>query len=166
MLHERLGFSPEIIEAQLAHSVRDSLGRAYNRTEFTEQRREMLQAWADYLDQLRTEDFVAARPAPTGPGSGHSPRALVKLLESSAAATLAEQEVTSASSVVSEVPRDLSTLEASRFLNSSHLFVVQEIEAGRLKCREVGADLRIAMPDLVAYAVEVRLGSGGAASSW
>jgi hypothetical protein len=51
-------------------------------------------------------------------------------------------------------------------LNSSHLFVVQEIEAGRLKCREVGADLRIAMPDLVAYAVEVRLGSGGAASSW
>ncbi|MDE2382849.1 MAG: tyrosine-type recombinase/integrase, partial [Xanthomonadaceae bacterium] len=53
MLHERLGFSPEVIEAQLAHSVRDSLGRAYNRTEFVEQRRAMLQAWADYLDQLR-----------------------------------------------------------------------------------------------------------------
>jgi integrase len=53
MLHERLGFSPDVIEAQLAHSVRDSLGRAYNRTEFVEQRREMLQTWADYLDQLR-----------------------------------------------------------------------------------------------------------------
>ena len=53
MLHERLGFDPNIIEAQLAHSVRDSLGRAYNRTEFVEQRRAMLQAWADYLDQLR-----------------------------------------------------------------------------------------------------------------
>jgi integrase len=54
MLHERLGFSPDVIEAQLAHTVRDSLGRAYNRTEFVEQRREMLQIWADYLDQLRT----------------------------------------------------------------------------------------------------------------
>ena len=53
MLHERLGFDPNIIEAQLAHSVRDNLGRAYNRTEFVEQRRAMLQAWADYLDQLR-----------------------------------------------------------------------------------------------------------------
>jgi integrase len=53
MLHERLGFDPYVIEAQLAHSVRDSLGRAYNRTEFVEQRRKMLQAWADYLDKLR-----------------------------------------------------------------------------------------------------------------
>jgi integrase len=53
MLHERLGFSPDVIEAQLAHSVRDSLGRAYNRTEFVEQRRKMLQTWADYLDKLR-----------------------------------------------------------------------------------------------------------------
>jgi integrase len=54
MLHERLGFSPDVIEAQLAHSVRDSLGRAYNRTEFIEQRRDMLQKWADYLDELRS----------------------------------------------------------------------------------------------------------------
>jgi hypothetical protein len=53
MLHERLGFDPHVIEAQLAHSVRDSLGRAYNCTEFVEQRRKMLQAWADYLDKLR-----------------------------------------------------------------------------------------------------------------
>jgi integrase len=53
MLQERLGFDPHVIEAQLAHSVRDSLGRAYNRTEFVEQRRKMLQAWADYLDKLR-----------------------------------------------------------------------------------------------------------------
>lgn len=53
MLHERLNFDPNVIEAQLAHSVRDSLGRAYNRTEFLEQRRVMLQKWADYLDKLR-----------------------------------------------------------------------------------------------------------------
>lgn len=69
MLHERLGFSPDVIEAQLAHSVRDSLGRAYNRTEFVEQRREMLQAWADYLDQLRLGEVVARRSKvkPAGP---------------------------------------------------------------------------------------------------
>ena len=64
MLHERLGFSPEVIEAQLAHSVRDSLGRAYNRTEFTEQRRSMLQAWADYLDQLRIDGEAVPMRAP------------------------------------------------------------------------------------------------------
>ena len=51
--HERLGFDPNVIEAQLAHTVRDSLGRAYNRTEFVEQRRAMLQKWADHLDKLR-----------------------------------------------------------------------------------------------------------------
>ena len=42
-----------MIEAQLAHAVKDALGRAYNRTEFLEQRRKMLQTWADYLDKLR-----------------------------------------------------------------------------------------------------------------
>ena len=42
------------IEAQLAHAVKDANGRAYNRTEFVEQRRTMLQAWANYLDTLRT----------------------------------------------------------------------------------------------------------------
>jgi integrase len=53
MLAERLGIKEAVIEAQLAHAVKDSLGRAYNRTEFVEQRREMMQAWADYLDTLK-----------------------------------------------------------------------------------------------------------------
>ena len=53
ILEERLHFEPAAIEAQLAHSVKDSNGRAYNRTEFVEQRRAMLQTWADYLDKLR-----------------------------------------------------------------------------------------------------------------
>ena len=42
MRSERLGFNANEIEEQLAHSVRDSLGRVYNRTEFVDQRREML----------------------------------------------------------------------------------------------------------------------------
>ncbi|MFZ5525742.1 MAG: tyrosine-type recombinase/integrase [Pseudomonadota bacterium] len=50
---ERLGIDENTVEAQLAHTVKDSLGRAYNRTEFVDQRRAMMQTWADYLDQLR-----------------------------------------------------------------------------------------------------------------
>jgi integrase len=53
MLAERLGVPEPVIEAQLAHTVKDSLGRAYNRTQFAEQRRALMQQWADYLDRLR-----------------------------------------------------------------------------------------------------------------
>jgi integrase len=52
LLDEVLGFRPDIIEHQLAHAVRDPLGRAYNRTSHLELRREMMQKWADYLDEL------------------------------------------------------------------------------------------------------------------
>lgn len=50
---ERLGWDGEVIDAQLAHAVKDANGRAYNRTKFLDQRRAFMQAWADYLDQLR-----------------------------------------------------------------------------------------------------------------
>jgi integrase len=54
MLAERLDCDPLVIEAQLAHAVKDANGRAYNRTKYLEQRRRMMQQWADYLDVLRT----------------------------------------------------------------------------------------------------------------
>jgi len=66
MLAERLGVDDTVIEAQLAHNVRDSLGRAYNRTEFIEQRRTMMQTWADYMDRLRKGGEVVVLPARTG----------------------------------------------------------------------------------------------------
>ena len=53
MLDEVLGFRPDYIEHQLAHAVRDPLGRAYNRTQHLPERTAMMQAWADYLDTLR-----------------------------------------------------------------------------------------------------------------
>ncbi|MBB5203933.1 integrase [Inhella inkyongensis] len=53
MADEQLGVPVEVIEAQLAHAVADSLGRAYNRTQFLAHRRELMQRWADYLDKLR-----------------------------------------------------------------------------------------------------------------
>lgn len=52
ILAEILEFDPLVIEAQLAHSVRDANGRAYNRTTYLKQRQEMMQRWADYLDKL------------------------------------------------------------------------------------------------------------------
>ena len=53
MLHERLGFASEVIEHQLAHAVSDKLGTAYNRTMFINDRRRMMQEWADYLAKLK-----------------------------------------------------------------------------------------------------------------
>lgn len=53
LLDEELSFRPDFIEHQLAHQVRDPNGRAYNRTAHLEERRKMMQAWADYLDGLK-----------------------------------------------------------------------------------------------------------------
>ena len=53
LLDEELRIRPDWIEQQLAHRVSDPLGRAYNRTAFIEERTNMMQVWADYLDDLR-----------------------------------------------------------------------------------------------------------------
>ncbi len=53
ILDEVLGVRPELIEQQLAHVVKDPLGRAYNRTKHLEERHKMMQSWADYLDKLK-----------------------------------------------------------------------------------------------------------------
>jgi integrase len=64
ILDEVLGFRPDYIEHQLAHAVRDPNGRAYNRTAHLPARHKMMQAWADYLDALRTgADVVSIRKA-------------------------------------------------------------------------------------------------------
>jgi integrase len=55
ILDEVLGERVDLIEHQLAHAVRDTNGRAYNRTAHLPARREMMQRWADYLDNLRIE---------------------------------------------------------------------------------------------------------------
>ena len=53
ILAEELHQKPEVIEHQLAHRVPDALGTAYNRTKFLKERKEMMQLWADYLDELK-----------------------------------------------------------------------------------------------------------------
>lgn len=48
-----LGWKPDAIERQLAHKASGPLGAAYDRAQFLDERRKMMQAWADYLDKLR-----------------------------------------------------------------------------------------------------------------
>jgi integrase len=55
ILHEVLECDPHVIEHQLSHRVPDVLGSAYNRTRFLKQRTEMMQIWADYLDELKSK---------------------------------------------------------------------------------------------------------------
>ncbi len=55
ILDEVLSYRVDLIEHQLAHAVKDSNGRAYNRTAHLPQRREMMQAWADYLYNLKAQ---------------------------------------------------------------------------------------------------------------
>lgn len=53
LLDEELDYRIEWIEQQLAHEVKDVNGRAYNRTKHLKQRTDMMQHWADYLDELK-----------------------------------------------------------------------------------------------------------------
>jgi len=53
ILDEVLHVRPDYIEHQLAHAVRDPNGRAYNRTAHLDERKKMMQKWADYLDSLK-----------------------------------------------------------------------------------------------------------------
>ena len=64
MLAERLDCEPLVIEAQLAHAVKDANGRAYNRTKYLKHRADMMQKWADYLDRLAAgADVIPLRAA-------------------------------------------------------------------------------------------------------
>lgn len=55
LLDEVLGYRVDWIEQQLAHAVKDALGRAYNRTTHLKDRRNMMQGWADYLETLKLD---------------------------------------------------------------------------------------------------------------
>lgn len=67
IIAERLpGISVEVIEAQLAHGKSGPLGMAYDRAEYMDQRRVLMQTWADYLDRLRVGPDVIDLQAKRG----------------------------------------------------------------------------------------------------
>jgi integrase len=53
-LHE-MGWDSRLVEMQLAHSERNKTKAAYNHAQYLLERREMMQAWADYLDAIEAE---------------------------------------------------------------------------------------------------------------
>jgi integrase len=59
MLHEQ-GWNTDVVERQLAHAERNRVKAAYNHAEYLPERRKMMQAWADYLDGLRTGASVVS----------------------------------------------------------------------------------------------------------
>jgi integrase len=62
ILREVLGFEAEVIELQLAHRKKDPNGAAYDRVAFLSVRKQMMQAWADYLDRLKAGAAVVQMP--------------------------------------------------------------------------------------------------------
>jgi integrase len=50
-----MGYNEDWIEAQLSHAGSNKVRKTYNHAEYVEQRREMMQDWADYLDSLEAE---------------------------------------------------------------------------------------------------------------
>lgn len=54
-LHE-IGYRPEVIERQLAHVEKNKTKAAYNHAEYMTERREMVQAWADWIDSILAKD--------------------------------------------------------------------------------------------------------------
>lgn len=51
-IKEKLGYRHEVIDRQLAHQPRSKVDRAYDRAQFLDERRVMMQEWADYIDSL------------------------------------------------------------------------------------------------------------------
>ena len=48
-----LGHRADVIEVQLAQREPDSVRLAYNRAQYMDERKKMMQIWADYLDELK-----------------------------------------------------------------------------------------------------------------
>jgi integrase len=63
MLNEVLRYNEDVVERQLAHKESNKVREAYNRAKYLPERREMMQRWADYLDELALQGASAATRA-------------------------------------------------------------------------------------------------------
>lgn len=64
LLHE-MGWRSELIERQLAHAERDKAKAAYNHAEYLPERREMMQAWSDWIDELAAKAAAEGKETAT-----------------------------------------------------------------------------------------------------
>jgi integrase len=73
LLNEQ-GWNPDLIELQLAHKERNKVRAAYNRAQRLDERRKMMQAWADYLVRLKEaalSSCARVHPATVGPAGSN-----------------------------------------------------------------------------------------------
>lgn len=61
VIKERLGYRHEVVDRQLSHASGDVYGEAYDRALFLDERRAMMQQYADYLDNVASGKVVAGR---------------------------------------------------------------------------------------------------------
>ena len=57
-----IGFRPDVIERQLAHAERNKVRASYNQAEYLEERRSMMQQWADLTDQMAKSKKSSVTP--------------------------------------------------------------------------------------------------------
>lgn len=76
--HETTAFPNHVIEMALAHTIKNKAEAAYRRGDLMDKRRELMQAWADYLDAPAASHIAADEPAQDvgagRPGQGQSPK--------------------------------------------------------------------------------------------
>jgi len=61
VIKERLGYRHEVVDRQLSHASGDAYGEAYDRAMFLDERRVMMQQYADYLDTAASGKVIAGR---------------------------------------------------------------------------------------------------------
>lgn len=61
VIKERLGYRHEVVDRQLAHQSGDTYGEAYDRAQFKEERKIMMQQYADYLDSVASGNVIAGK---------------------------------------------------------------------------------------------------------
>ncbi len=59
--HEKSPFRSEVIEIQLGHKIGSEVSRAYNRAQYLQERKELMQWWSDYLDEQKERHIVGFR---------------------------------------------------------------------------------------------------------
>lgn len=57
-IKEQLGYRHEVVDRQLAHAPRNKVDAAYDRAKFLDERKKMMQHWADYLDGLASNGNI------------------------------------------------------------------------------------------------------------
>lgn len=58
VIKERLGYRHEVVDRQLSHLSGDTYGEAYDRATFLDERRLMMQSYADYIDSVRSGNVI------------------------------------------------------------------------------------------------------------